>query len=50
MLEGEFVKLKCIIFGKLDSDIRWFKDGEEIYESDKFRMMVNLENICILII
>ena len=50
VLEGEPVKLKCTILGKPDPDIRWFKDGEEIHESDKFRMMVNPENTCILTI
>lgn len=38
--EGSYVKMMCSVTGIPSPDIRWFKDGEEIFDGDHFHIKV----------
>lgn len=46
--EGEPVKLKCAVIGKPDPNITWFKDQQQVQESDRIKMKVTPDNTCLL--
>ena len=48
VLEGEPLQLKCTFVGKPDPNIIWFKDGEEIHTTSKYKMKLNPDNTSIL--
>lgn len=46
--EGEQVKLKCAVVGRPDPNISWFKDQQQVQESDRIKMKVTSDNTCVL--
>ena len=46
--EGEPMKLKCAVVGKPDPNISWFKDQQQVEESDRIKLKVTSDNTCIL--
>ena len=46
--EGEPLKLKCAVVGKPDPNITWFKDQQQVEESDRIKLKVTSDNTCIL--
>lgn len=46
--EGEPLKLKCTVVGKPDPNITWFKDQQQVQESDRIKLKVTSDNTCIL--
>lgn len=46
--EGEPLRLKCAVVGKPDPIITWFKDQQQVHESDKIKLKMTSDNTCIL--
>ena len=46
--EGNQVKLKCAVVGRPDPNITWFKDQQQVLESERIKMKVTSDNTCIL--
>ena len=46
--DGEPLKLKCAVVGKPDPKITWFKDQQQVQESDRIKLKVTSDNTCIL--
>ncbi len=46
--EGEQVKLKCAVVGRPDPHISWFKDQQQVEESDRIKIKMTSDNTCVL--
>ncbi|XP_076821519.1 myosin light chain kinase, smooth muscle-like isoform X3 [Clavelina lepadiformis] len=50
VIEGSAARFQCIIVGKPDPEIMWYKDGQPLKETRHFRISYTEDDVCSLLI